>query len=209
LHENVHPMPTIKERLINWKEKRSTWQKVTDILFWLLLILLIVPGPRKVIATAVNKVFMQVKTPGMINEENQEVLSDMDYGWILAWDRDEPFFFSNVRDDVVFLNFWATWCPPCVAELPEIEKLYEKWGDKVVFMLATTESPEVVKAFMDKHGYVLPVFYIGTEPPRKLAHSSLPTTFIIAQDGTIVTRKKGATNWDSRATEKIFEELLK
>ena len=155
MHENAHPMPTIKERLKNWKEKRSTWQKATDILFWLLLILLIIPGPRKVIATGVNKAFLLVKTPDIMSEENQEVLSGLDYGWILAWDQDEPFYFSNVQNEVVFLNFWATWCPPCVAELPEIKKLYEKWGDKVVFMLATNESPEVVKAFMDKHGYVL------------------------------------------------------
>ena len=209
MHENANPMPTIKERLINWKEKRSTWQKATDILFWLLLILLIIPGPRKVIATGVNKAFLLVKTPDIMSEEDQEVLSGLDYGWILAWDQDEPFYFSNVQDEVVFLNFWATWCPPCVAELPEIQKLYEKWGDKVVFMLATNESPEVVKAFMDKHGYVLPVFYIGTQPPEKLAHNSYPTTFIISRDGRVVSKKKGAANWDSRATEKIFEELLK
>ncbi len=202
-------MTTIKERLIKWKEKRSVWQKVTDILFWLLLVLLIVPGPRKIIATGVNKVFLQVKTPGLMNEENQEILSVLDYGWVLAWDHNEPFYFSNTRDEVVFLNFWATWCSPCVAELPEIQKLYEKYGDRVVFMLATNESPEVVKAFMEKHGYVMPVFYIGTEPPQALAHTSLPTTFIISRDGKVVTRKKGAAKWNSRATEKIFEGLLK
>jgi thiol-disulfide isomerase/thioredoxin len=202
-------MATVKERLIKWKETRSVWQKVTDILFWLLLILLIVPGPRKIIATGVNKVFLQVKTPGLMNEENQEILSDLDYGWVLAWDQNEPFYFSNARDEVVFLNFWATWCAPCVAELPEIQKLYEKYGDRVAFMLVTNESPEVVKAFMEKHGYVLPVFYMGTTPPQALAHNSLPTTFIISRDGKVVTRKKGAAKWNSRATEKIFEGLLK
>jgi thiol-disulfide isomerase/thioredoxin len=202
-------MTSIKERLIKWKENRSIWQKVTDILFWLLLVLLIVPGPRKVIATGVNKAFLQVKTPGIINEEKQETLTDLDFGWVLAWDHNEPFYFSDARDKVIFLNFWATWCPPCVAELPEIQKLYEKWGDKVFFMLATDESPEVVKAFMEKHGYVMPVFYIGTQPPQVLAHNSLPTTFIISRDGKVVTRKKGAAKWNSKATEKIFEELLK
>jgi len=209
LHQNAHPMSTIKERLVKWKETRSVWQKVTDILFWLLLVLLIIPGPRKVIATGVNKVFLQVKTPGLEKEENQEYITDLEYGWILAWDQNEPFYFSNTQNEVVFLNFWATWCPPCVAELPEIKKLYEKWGDKVVFMLVTNEKPEVVKAFMEKHDYVLPVFYVGTQIPETLAHSSLPTTFIISKDGKVVTRKKGAAKWNSRATEKIFEELLK
>ena len=202
-------MSTIKERLIKWKETRSVWQKVTDILFWLLLVLLIIPGPRKIIATGVNKVFLQVKTPGIIQEENQEFISDLEYGWVLAWDESEPFYFSHTRDEVVFLNFWATWCPPCVAELPEIQKLYEKYGDKVVFMLVSNEEPEVVKAFMEKHGYVLPVFYNGPGMPSTLEHASLPTTFIISRDGKVVTRKKGAAKWNSKATEKIFEELLK
>ena len=211
MHQNTHPMATIKERLIKWKETRSVWQKVTDILFWLLLILLIIPGPRKVIATGVNKVFLQVKTPGLEKEEDQEYISDLEYGWVLAWDKNKPFYFSNTRDEVVFLNFWATWCPPCVAELPEIQKLYEKYGDKVVFMLVANESPEVVKAFMDKHGYVMPVFYSqsGIDMPQVLEHSSLPTTFIISREGKVVSRKKGAAKWNSRATEKIFEGLLK
>ena len=211
LHQNAHPMSTIKERLIKWKETRSVWQKVTDILFWLLLILLIIPGPRKVISIGVNKVFLQVKTPGLEKEENQEYISDLEYGWVLAWDKNEPFYFSHTRDEVVFLNFWATWCSPCVAELPEIQKLYEKYGDKLVFMLVTNESPEVVKAFMDKHGYMLPVFYsqAGIGMPQVLEHSSLPTTFIISREGKVVTRKKGAAKWNSKATEKIFEGLLK
>ena len=54
-------MATLKEKFNNWKEKRSRWQKVMDVLFWLLLVLLIVPGPRKVIATNVNRVFLLVK----------------------------------------------------------------------------------------------------------------------------------------------------
>ena len=202
-------MATLKEKFNNWKEKRSLWQKVLDVLFWLLLILLILPGPRKVIATNVNRVFLHLKGPGLLSEDKQVEVTDLDFHWVLGSAKSEPYFLSDLHGQVIFLNFWATWCPPCVAELPEIQKLYEKWGDKVVFMLATNESPEVVKAFMEKHGYVLPVFYIGTQPPEKLAHNSYPTTFIISRDGRVVSKKKGAANWDSRATEKIFEELLK
>ena len=61
-----------------------------------------------------------------MNEEKQEILTDLDYNWVLAWAKNEPFYFSNFRDEVVFLNFWATWCPPCVAEMPEIQTLYKK-----------------------------------------------------------------------------------
>jgi thiol-disulfide isomerase/thioredoxin len=202
-------MATIKERFTKWKENRSIWQKTGDILFWILIIMLLIPAPRKAILTTVNRAVLNVKSPRMMSEEKQQKLSDLDYSWLLAWDHNEPFYFSNIRDEVVFLNFWATWCPPCVAELPEIQSLYAKWGEKVLFMLVTNETPEVVKAFMEKNGYQMPVFYMAQQPPEVLSFTGFPTTFIIGRDGRVVTRKTGAANWDSRATEKIFEELLR
>ncbi len=202
-------MATLKDKLRNWKETRSTWQKTGDVLFWLLLVLLILPGPRKVIATAVNKVALHVKSPGIISEEKQVQPTDLDYSWVLSDGQAERFNMSNFRDEVIFLNFWATWCPPCVAELPEIQKAYEKHGNEVTFLLVTNQKPEVVEAFMDKHGYDIPVFYPGTPTPQVFESSSIPTTFIISREGKIVTKKRGAANWDSRATTRIFNELVR
>jgi len=203
-------MATLKERFTKWKEKRSIWQKSGDILFWILIILFLIPGPRKAILTNLNRVVLNVKTPRVINEEKQERLSDMDYNWTLAWAENEPFYFSNFREEVIFINFWATWCPPCVAEMTEIQELYKKYGTKVAFMLVTSESPEVVEAFMDKNRYQMPVFYLaGLTPPKALSFSAYPTTFIISRDGRVVSKKTGAANWDSKATAEIFEELLK
>lgn len=209
MYENAAKMPTIKERIKKWKETRSIWQKAGDIVFLILLVLLVIPGPRKVIATTVNKVVLNVKNPSIQKEEKQVELSDMDYQWILANGQGTPFYLSDLYEQVIFLNFWATWCPPCVAELPEIQKAYEKYGNEVVFILVTNQQPEVVEAFMEKHGYNLPVFYPGTAIPQVFESRSIPTTFIISRDGKIVTRKTGAANWDSRATERVFEELVR
>ncbi|MEN8229097.1 MAG: TlpA disulfide reductase family protein [Bacteroidota bacterium] len=202
-------MATLKDRLRKWKETRSIWQKTADILFWLLLLLLILPGPRKVIATAVNKVALHVKNPGIKSEEKQVILTDLDYGWVLADAQGTPYYLSDLRGAVIFLNFWATWCPPCVAELPEIQKAYEKHGNEVVFLLVANQEPAVVEAFMEKHGYDIPVFYPGTTVPAVFESASIPTTFIISREGKIVTKKRGAANWDSRATTRIFNELLR
>jgi len=203
-------MATLKERFTKWKELRSIWQKAGDILFWVLIILFLIPGPRKAILTTLNRVVLHVKAPRMISEEKQEVLSDMDYNWTLAWAENEPFYFTNFRDEVVFINFWATWCPPCVAEMPEIQELYKKYGKRVAFMLVTNEKPEVVNAFMEKKQYQMPVFYLADiQPPKALSFNAFPTTFIISKDGHVVSKKTGAANWNSKATEKILEELLK
>jgi thiol-disulfide isomerase/thioredoxin len=202
-------MPSLKERFSTWKKKRSLLQKIGDILFLTLIIVILIPGPRRVIKTNVNRVLLHIKTPKAISEEEQEQLSDMDYNWVLAWGQNEPFYFSNLRDKVVIVNFWATWCPICVAEMPELQSLYRKYGDRVAFVMVTSEKQEVVEAFMEKNQYLMPVFYMAMEPPEIFAFNGYPTTFIISSDGRVVSRETGALNWDSRATHKILDELLK
>ena len=161
------------------------------------------------IATQVNRLVLNLKGPGVLDEEKQVELTDLDYQWVLGTADSEPVFLSDLRNQVIFLNFWATWCPPCVAEMPEIEKAYQKHKNQVAFLLVTNEKPEIVEAFMEKHGYDLPVLYPGTKIPEVFQAGSIPTTFIISGEGKIVARKTGAANWDSRATDRLFEELVR
>jgi thiol-disulfide isomerase/thioredoxin len=133
----------------------------------------------------------------------------MDYGWAFSDSEGVPYYLNELRGRVIFLNFWATWCPPCVAELPEIQRAYEKYGKDVFFLLITNQEHEVVESFMEKHGYDLPVYYPATPPTAVFQTTSIPTTFIISRQGKIVTKKTGAVNWDSRATDRIFRELLR
>jgi thiol-disulfide isomerase/thioredoxin len=202
-------MVSLKERISNWRNNRSPWQKSADILFWVLLILLIIPGTRKIISTGVNKAVLLVKSPGMVAEEKQETLTELDYNWILGTADGDPIFLSENRDRVLFLNFWATWCPPCVAELPEIQRAYDKYGHEVIFFLVANQQPEVVEPFLEERGYDLPVYYIGTPVPEIFRSDRIPTTYIISREGKIVSEKTGAVNWDSKATYKLFEELLR
>lgn len=202
-------MASIKEKLRKWKETRTVLQKTGDVLFWVLLVLLVLPGPRKVIVTNVNRVMLHVKNPGLKSEDKQITLSEQDYNWIVLSGEAEPIKISDLRGQVVFLNFWATWCPPCVAELPEIQKAYEKHGQEVAFILVANQEPQVVEAFMEKHGYKLPVFYPGSTIPQVFQSASIPTTYIISREEKIVTKKTGAVNWDSKATDRMFKELLR
>ena len=202
-------MATIKERFTKWKESRSTGQKIGDIFFWVLLILLIIPGPRRVISTSINRIVLNIKNPAMMDEGKQISLTESDYNWVLISNEGERVDFSQFKNKAVFLNFWATWCPPCVAELPEIQKAWEKHGESVDFLLVTNQEPALVEAFMDKHGYTVPVHYTGSQEPSVFQHSSIPTTYILSPEGKIVVNKKGAVNWDSKGTDRIFEYLLR
>ncbi|MDX2432606.1 MAG: TlpA disulfide reductase family protein [Bacteroides sp.] len=202
-------MPTLKERVTKWKETRTTFQKIGDVFFWFFLILLIIPGPRKVISTTINRVALSIKTPSMIPEDKQLSLGEEDYNWVLISHEGEKVDFSQFKGKPVFLNFWATWCPPCVAELPEIQKAWEKHGSSVDFLLVTNQDAGVVQAFMEKYGYTVPVHYAASPEPGVFQHSSIPTTYILSPDGKIVVNKKGAVNWDSKGTDRVFDYILR
>jgi thiol-disulfide isomerase/thioredoxin len=202
-------MATLKMRFEKWKETRSRLQKAGDIIFWLLLVLMIIPGPRKTISTALNRVVLLIKAPGMLPEEKQVSLSENEYQWTFRNEEGEVQSLKSFSGQPVFLNFWATWCPPCVAELPEIQKAYENHGIDVAFLLVTNQEPGIVQAFMDKHGYELPVVYSSAASPGLIDHGSIPTTYIISPEGRIVVKKTGAVNWDSRGTDRIFEQLIR
>jgi thiol-disulfide isomerase/thioredoxin len=202
-------MAKLKERFGHWKESRSAWQKAGDIFFWALLVALILPGPRKVVATNLHRVVLQVKSPGMVPETKQTILETTDYQWILSDRKGNRISLQDYRGQVVFINFWATWCPPCVAELPEIHRAYEKYGGSVAFLLVSSQEPPVVEAFLEERGYDLPVVYATQPVPEAFAHSAIPTTYILSRDGRIAVKKTGAMNWDSKGTVRIFEQLLR
>lgn len=202
-------MSRLKDRFQKWKEERSTWQKAGDVFFWVFILLLLVPGPRKAVSTGVNRAILLIKTPGMLAQEKQVELGDSDLQWTIRDGEGNLLQLADFEGQPVFLNFWATWCPPCVAELPEIQKAYEKHGEDVAFLLVTNEEAEKVDAFLEKHGYDLPVSYATSALPPSLQHASIPTTYILSPEGIIVVKKTGAVNWDSRGTDRIFEALIR
>jgi thiol-disulfide isomerase/thioredoxin len=200
-------MANFKERIKKWKSRK--WhQKASDVFFWLLLIMLIIPGPRKIIATSMNKVMLHLRRPSIESDVSSYQLKDSDYIWDIRTLAGENFNSETLKGEVIFLNFWGTYCPPCIAEMPEIEGIYEDYGDSVKFILISAEEPAKVKSFLDSRELKLSSYIGGRNMPEVFQVRSIPTTFIISRDGKIVSRKIGAADWDSRATRKVFDELL-
>jgi len=106
---------------------------------------------------------------------------------------------SSLKGKKVFLNFWATWCPPCKAEMPEIEKLYQetKDSDLVIVAVEIGEPLGTVKPFIDTNKYN---FKVLLDSDQKVASqygiSSIPTSFFIDVDGNIISKKLGGMNID-------------
>ncbi len=100
----------------------------------------------------------------------------------------KPIRLSDFRGKTVFLNFWATWCPPCRAEMPDIERVYQEYTDKDVVVLAVNqrEDPETVKRFMESLNLSLPVLLDSSgEVGRRYRVSGIPTSFFVDPKGVI------------------------
>ncbi len=196
----------IKEKIQNYFRSKSPFRITTDLLFYLLILSLLIPFSRKFVATGMNKLTMH--RPAIIREASQVSLLDADYDWTLMDIEGSPVSFSDFKGEVVFLSIWATWCPPCRAEMPNIQHLYEQYGDRVSFVLASQEDPETILRFMEDQGYSMPVYRLVQNPPAKLSTSSIPTSFLISPEGKIQVRKTGAARWDGKFFTAYLDELL-
>lgn len=115
---------------------------------------------------------------------------------------------SKYKGKVIFLNFWATWCPPCRAEMPAMQKMYKSWNSKKYVMLAVNigQDKQTVKSFANKNGYTFPILLDSTSKiARKYRVSGIPTTYIINKEGKIVTRIVGAREWDLKQIERLLK----
>lgn len=145
--------------------------------------------------------------PNTIDKEDRVVLQN--YNWNLQDINGNFIDFNTKKNKVIFVSFWATWCPPCVAEMPSIQAFYDKYGEEVEFILVSDESPAKINAFMNKNGYDLPVYANISSPLPELESSTIPTSFLIDKNGGIAIKKKGAADWDSKGTFEVVEELIK
>ena len=118
---------------------------------------------------------------------------------------------SSLKGSVVFLNFWATWCPPCREEMPSMERLYSKFAGVGLRIVAVDlqESRRDVEAFVREFGLT---FQVLLDPAGQVGSAygvrGLPTTFLINRDGLLVAGRIGGQEWDTPAVTVVLEKLL-
>ncbi|MBU0573584.1 MAG: TlpA disulfide reductase family protein [Candidatus Margulisiibacteriota bacterium] len=119
---------------------------------------------------------------------------------------------EELRGKVVFINFWATWCPPCAAEMPAMQRLYEKMDKRKFEMLAVNEDrggAPVIKRFLGDKNYTFKILLdINNNVAYKYNITFFPTTFIIDKQGEVAATMIGAREWDSQEMIKTLNELI-
>ena len=118
---------------------------------------------------------------------------------------------SEQKGKVFFINFWATWCPPCRAEMPSINGLYNKVknNNKIVFIMVDADNKLTsAEKFMKKNSYQLPVFVTASPIPKEIFDGSLPTTLIVGPDGNIVFQHSGMADYDRPEVLDFLNNLI-
>ena len=114
---------------------------------------------------------------------------------------------------VIVVNFWATWCVPCVKEMPSFESLYRRYRSQGLTLLAVSldkGDSTKVQEFADKYKLSFPILLDTEGVAEKLYPSfSIPFTYVVDKQGRVVARVDGAKNWESSETFEAVEHLLK
>ena len=137
-------------------------------------------------------------------------LTDSDYAFSMVTESGGRLNLGDIEGKVTFVNVWASWCPPCVAEMPTIETLYTSVldNDDIRFvMLSVDHEPDDAIRFMEGNGYTMPYQFPATSLPRVLNSGVLPTTYVVSKEGQIVYEKKGIADYSSPAFRDWLIEL--
>jgi cytochrome c biogenesis protein CcmG/thiol:disulfide interchange protein DsbE len=123
----------------------------------------------------------------------------------------KPGHLTDLKGKIVILNFWATWCPPCIEETPALNRLqkYIESRNALVLGVSIDEDPAAYAQFLKDHGVVFPTF---REPTRKLALDYgtpvFPDTYVIDRHGKILRKFFGPQQWDSPDMLAYFDAVL-
>ncbi len=123
----------------------------------------------------------------------------------------KPIDIKDFAGSWVILNFWATWCPPCKAEMPSMEEFYKTFkNDKLtIFAISTGEKPDTVKNFIKANPHSFP---IGLDSSGQLgatfASRGIPTTYIVNPEGKVIAGTIGGRDWMDNKTVEAFKALL-
>lgn len=142
------------------------------------------------------------------NAAPNEMYQEADFRLNLIDSKGEKVSMEQFKGKVIFVNVWATWCPPCIAEMPGINKLFNDVKDDVVFlMLSVDQDFEKAKHFNEKKGFDFEVYKLDGAIPEMYYTQSIPTTFVISAKGELALRHEGMADYNTTEFKEFLQSL--
>lgn len=178
---------------------------------WIVLVavvgVLILTGWYKDVASLLQRGLLET---GLVSATTEDGARPAEYDFTLVDFDGNSVPFQTFQGKVVFMNFWATWCPPCIAEMPDIHDLYEKVGEDVQFVMISVDSDQAkAREFIQKKGFDFPVYFLSSSLPQTYETSTIPTTYILSPQGEIVLEESGLTKYDTQKIRDFLKDLGK
>ncbi|EKB50437.1 TlpA family protein disulfide reductase [Cecembia lonarensis] len=181
--------------MIDWKKELKSWGIMLAVFAFLYFTGLITPimgGVQSLLlATGIKKPKITLVDKSNTQFDYQGAFLDLEGNRVML---------EEYRGKTVFINLWATWCPPCRAEMPHIESLYKKVNEQEnleFLMIALDKEFEKSKDFIDKKGFTFPVVHASYGLNNALQSQSIPTTLVVDPNGEIVFYQEGMSNFDT------------
>ena len=167
----------------------------------------------KSVAISYVKELMEVpelKAPTL--EEMTTTVVDFDFNLLQFEDLEgSEFSLRDFKGKTLFINYWATWCNPCLAEMPSMVKLYEQYRDNeaIVFLYLSKESRDTIIDYIPKDEALakLPLYKIITDD-ELFSTRGIPTTFIVDSSGEILVKDVGSAKWDDQSVINYIDNIL-
>jgi len=176
-----------------------------SLLFFGLLVLVIVnPGAK-------SWILKQLVSIGLFNAEIKKEKSNDSVSFSFVSAEGKRATEDNLKGKVVFINFWASWCPPCRAEMSSINELYKKLKDdeRFVFLLVNEDDDRSeAKEYLERNHFTLPVYYREGIVSDKIFKGTLPTTLVIDKESKIVMKHEGIGGYDTDSFLQQLKSLL-
>lgn len=188
------------------QKQKSWWSWTTDILFVLLFAGLLIPSTRVPIMVFIKE--LTNFSPSVSAEDSYGQLKAKDYHWKFLDTGSQEKQLKDYSDKPILINMWATWCPPCIAEMPSFQKLQDDYGNQVHFLFISNENQSTTRLFLQEKSWDFDSYRPLGPSPDLLMSTSLPTTFIIDKNGVIVVKETGNKNWDSKGVRELLDQLI-
>lgn len=186
-------------------KKHLTIGNLLNALFFIaVIVLLFVPSAKAFLLRGLMKTgFFQPEVSSLSKPVQVPYISFRDV-------KGETITLSSLKGKVVFINFWATWCPPCIAEMPSINTLYQKLAanKNIVFLMADADGrPEQALLFLKKKNYNLPVYAATTTVPANISAGTIPTTIVLNKKGEMVYHHEGVADYTNDKFAAYLQQL--
>ncbi|QHC86194.1 thioredoxin [Empedobacter brevis] len=198
-------------------EKFKIWLKKNwslTLLFAIFVLLLVSPDAkawlmRQIISTGLLNSKIEEKNVEKPADENIATITE---SFSVKDESGQLINVSELKGKVVFINFWASWCPPCRAEFPSIQKFYEKYegNDELVFLtINLDDEPQAGKLYLEKEKFTIPFLVPNGNIPNEYFSGSLPTTVVLDKTGKIRMHHAGMADYSKDSFYEEINQLLK